>query len=145
MAAPHREPQIEVPPLGVDLADTVGKAQDDDPIILNHSNTVPPLLPRLLVWLLVHPGPHYTLDAKVDSRVRGQNGRHNGSEVPGTWTIDLSSLEAKLASLRTDVDAILVAPTIEPQAAPTALADDIMLDDLFCGTAKEGLEPTHAK
>ncbi|KAG5605840.1 hypothetical protein H5410_027332 [Solanum commersonii] len=60
-------------------------------------------------------------------------------------TIDLSSLQAELASLRTDIDAILTAPTVEPQAAPTTLADDTMLDALFSGIAEEGLEPTHAK
>uniref|UniRef100_M1DDU1 Integrase core domain containing protein n=1 Tax=Solanum tuberosum TaxID=4113 RepID=M1DDU1_SOLTU len=52
---------------------------------------------------------------------------------------------AELASLRTDVDDILAAPTVKPQAAPTALADDTVLDVLFSGTAEEGLEPTHAK
>uniref|UniRef100_M1DRX4 Integrase core domain containing protein n=1 Tax=Solanum tuberosum TaxID=4113 RepID=M1DRX4_SOLTU len=58
---------------------------------------------------------------------------------------DVSTLQADLASLRTDVDAILVAPSVETQAAPTALADDTVLDALFCGTAEEGLAPTHAK
>uniref|UniRef100_M1DWJ5 Integrase core domain containing protein n=1 Tax=Solanum tuberosum TaxID=4113 RepID=M1DWJ5_SOLTU len=33
----------------------------------------------------------------------------------------------------------------EPKAAPTALADDTVLDALFSGTAEERLEPTHAK
>uniref|UniRef100_M1DK38 Integrase core domain containing protein n=1 Tax=Solanum tuberosum TaxID=4113 RepID=M1DK38_SOLTU len=74
VAAPRREPQIELPPLGVVLADTV-----------------------------------------------------------------------ELASLRTDIDAILAAPTVEPQVAPTALTDDTVLDASFSGTAEEGLEPTHAK
>uniref|UniRef100_M1DQL8 Integrase core domain containing protein n=1 Tax=Solanum tuberosum TaxID=4113 RepID=M1DQL8_SOLTU len=59
--------------------------------------------------------------------------------------IDLSSLQAELASVWTDVDAILAAPTVEPQAAPTALVDHTVLDALFSGTAEEGLEPTHAK
>uniref|UniRef100_M1D8P7 Integrase core domain containing protein n=1 Tax=Solanum tuberosum TaxID=4113 RepID=M1D8P7_SOLTU len=59
--------------------------------------------------------------------------------------IYLSALQAELASIRTDVDAILATPTVEPQAAPTALADDTVLDALFSGTAEEGLEPTHAK
>uniref|UniRef100_M1DEV4 Integrase core domain containing protein n=1 Tax=Solanum tuberosum TaxID=4113 RepID=M1DEV4_SOLTU len=47
--------------------------------------------------------------------------------------------KADLASLRTDVDAILAAPSVETQAAPTALADDIVLEALFSGTAKRGL------
>jgi len=41
VAAPRREPQIEVPPLGPDLADTVGQAQGGDPIIPDHADTVP--------------------------------------------------------------------------------------------------------
>ncbi|KAG5580958.1 hypothetical protein H5410_051585 [Solanum commersonii] len=36
-----REPQVEVPPLGADLADTVGQSQGDDPIIPYHSDTFP--------------------------------------------------------------------------------------------------------
>uniref|UniRef100_M1E102 Integrase core domain containing protein n=1 Tax=Solanum tuberosum TaxID=4113 RepID=M1E102_SOLTU len=41
VAAPRREPQIAVPPLGTDLADTVGQARGGDPIILDHTDTVP--------------------------------------------------------------------------------------------------------
>uniref|UniRef100_M1DBQ0 Integrase core domain containing protein n=1 Tax=Solanum tuberosum TaxID=4113 RepID=M1DBQ0_SOLTU len=43
--------------------------------------------------------------------------------------------KAELASLRDDVDAILATPTVDPQAAPTALTDDTVLDALFSGTA----------
>uniref|UniRef100_M1DYG2 Integrase core domain containing protein n=1 Tax=Solanum tuberosum TaxID=4113 RepID=M1DYG2_SOLTU len=53
--------------------------------------------------------------------------------------------KADLASLQTYVDAILAAPSVETQVAPTALADDTMLDALFSGTTEEGLAPTHAK
>uniref|UniRef100_M1DPA0 Integrase core domain containing protein n=1 Tax=Solanum tuberosum TaxID=4113 RepID=M1DPA0_SOLTU len=53
--------------------------------------------------------------------------------------------KADLASLRTDVDVILDAPSVETQAAPTALADDTVLEALFSGTAEEGPAPTHAK
>uniref|UniRef100_M1DIL4 Integrase core domain containing protein n=1 Tax=Solanum tuberosum TaxID=4113 RepID=M1DIL4_SOLTU len=60
-------------------------------------------------------------------------------------TIDLSSFQSELASLWADVDAILATRTVEPQAAPTALADDTVLDALFSGTAEEGPEPTHTK
>uniref|UniRef100_M1DSH3 Integrase core domain containing protein n=1 Tax=Solanum tuberosum TaxID=4113 RepID=M1DSH3_SOLTU len=49
------------------------------------------------------------------------------------------------AILRTDVDAILATPSVEAQVAPTALADDTVLDALFSETAEEELEPTHAK
>uniref|UniRef100_M1DM46 Integrase core domain containing protein n=1 Tax=Solanum tuberosum TaxID=4113 RepID=M1DM46_SOLTU len=41
VVAPRREPQVEVPPFGVDHADTVGQAQDNDPIIPDHTDTVP--------------------------------------------------------------------------------------------------------
>ncbi|KAG5599262.1 hypothetical protein H5410_030632 [Solanum commersonii] len=59
--------------------------------------------------------------------------------------IDLSALQADIASLRADVEAILAAPSVEPQVAPTALADDTVLDALFSGTAEEGLAITQAK
>ncbi|KAG5580221.1 hypothetical protein H5410_050848 [Solanum commersonii] len=51
-------------------------------------------------------------------------------------------VEADIASLRSDVEAILATPSAEPQVAPTALADDIVLDALFSGTAEEGLALT---
>uniref|UniRef100_M1DV07 Putative plant transposon protein domain-containing protein n=1 Tax=Solanum tuberosum TaxID=4113 RepID=M1DV07_SOLTU len=54
-------------------------------------------------------------------------------------------LLAELASLGTNVDAILATPIVEPEAAPTILADDTVLDALFSGTAEEGPEHTHAK
>ncbi|KAG5632238.1 hypothetical protein H5410_003955 [Solanum commersonii] len=41
VAAPCREPQVKVPSLGVDLADTVGQAQGGSPIIPDHSDTIP--------------------------------------------------------------------------------------------------------
>uniref|UniRef100_M1DKL7 Integrase core domain containing protein n=1 Tax=Solanum tuberosum TaxID=4113 RepID=M1DKL7_SOLTU len=41
VAAPRKEPYVEVPPLGADLADTVGQAQGGDLIIPDHSDTVP--------------------------------------------------------------------------------------------------------
>uniref|UniRef100_M1DTH6 Integrase core domain containing protein n=1 Tax=Solanum tuberosum TaxID=4113 RepID=M1DTH6_SOLTU len=136
VAAPRREPQVEVPPLGADFADTVGQAQGSDPIIPDHTDTIPayssqaasrapssyrstPLLGSVVVPLRVlkRPAP----------------------------TIDLSSFQSELASLRADVDAILATSTVEPQAAPHVLADDTVLDALFSGTAEEGPEPTHTK
>uniref|UniRef100_M1DS40 Integrase core domain containing protein n=1 Tax=Solanum tuberosum TaxID=4113 RepID=M1DS40_SOLTU len=65
-------------------------------------------------------------------------------ERPAT-AIDLSTFEAELASLRGNVDDILATHTVEPQAAPTALADDLVLDALFSGSVEEGPEPTHTK
>ncbi|KAG5572101.1 hypothetical protein H5410_061867 [Solanum commersonii] len=40
VAAPRKEPQAEVPPLGTDLADTVGQAQDDDLSAPDHTDTI---------------------------------------------------------------------------------------------------------
>uniref|UniRef100_M1DMM8 Integrase core domain containing protein n=1 Tax=Solanum tuberosum TaxID=4113 RepID=M1DMM8_SOLTU len=41
VAAPRREPQVEVPPLGINLVDMVGQAQGGDPVIPDHSDTIP--------------------------------------------------------------------------------------------------------
>ncbi|KAG5609665.1 hypothetical protein H5410_020946 [Solanum commersonii] len=60
-------------------------------------------------------------------------------------TIDLSSFQSELACLQADVYAILATPTVEPQAAPTTLVDDMVMDALFSGTAEEEPEPTHTK
>uniref|UniRef100_M1DAT4 Integrase core domain containing protein n=1 Tax=Solanum tuberosum TaxID=4113 RepID=M1DAT4_SOLTU len=73
------------------------------------------------------------VDAKVDNRVRGYNGAQDGGD------------DGPEASLRTDVDAILIALSFDTQVAPTALANDTVLDTLFSGTAEDGVEPTHAK
>ncbi|XP_015161584.1 uncharacterized protein [Solanum tuberosum] len=101
VAALRREPQVEVPPLGADLADTVAaeiKGSDG-----------------------YTAASHPALDAKVDSRFRGQNGvkdgGHDGLKDPG----------------------------LNPHAAPTALADDTVLNALFSGIAEEGPDPTHTK
>ncbi|KAG5605217.1 hypothetical protein H5410_026709 [Solanum commersonii] len=40
IAAPRREPKVEVPPLGTDLADTVGQAQGDDLSAPDHTDTI---------------------------------------------------------------------------------------------------------
>uniref|UniRef100_M1DJI0 Integrase core domain containing protein n=1 Tax=Solanum tuberosum TaxID=4113 RepID=M1DJI0_SOLTU len=118
VAAPRREPQIEVPPLGADLADTVGQL----------GATIVPLarvtkLEAQMATLLHHIQP-WMQKSIAESEDR---------------------METELTSLWTDIDAILSTPTVEPQAAPTALADDTVLDALFSGTVEEGLEPTHAK
>jgi len=44
---------------------------------------------------------------------------------------DLSSIRTELDSLRDDLDTILTPPTNEPEYAPTALVDDIVLEALF--------------
>ena len=89
------------------------------------------------------------MEAMMDRKVLAVNKRLDAFELrvlersaPAT---DLSTLQVDLASLRTDVDVILAAPSVETQAAPTALADDTVLEALFSGTADEGPAPTHAK
>ena len=91
----------------------------------------------------------HKMEGMMDRKVQAVNKRLDAFELRvlerSAPTIDLSALQADLASLRTDVDAILAAPSVETQAAPTALADDTVLDALFSGTAEEGPAPTHAK
>uniref|UniRef100_M1DPJ2 Integrase core domain containing protein n=1 Tax=Solanum tuberosum TaxID=4113 RepID=M1DPJ2_SOLTU len=192
VAAPRREPQIEVPPLGTDLADKVGQVQGGDPIIPDHSDTVPGSLsqvasmapsssrstPQLgaivvplarvqkleaqMATLLHHIQPwmqksiveskvrmERRMEGMMDRKVQAVKKRLDAFELrvlersaPAT---DLSALQADLASLRTDVDVILAAPSVETQAAPTTLADDTVLDALFSGTAEDGPAPIYAK
>uniref|UniRef100_M1DWY2 Integrase core domain containing protein n=1 Tax=Solanum tuberosum TaxID=4113 RepID=M1DWY2_SOLTU len=191
VAAPHREPQVEVPPLGADLANTVGQAQGGDPSIPDHTATVLasssqaasmapsssrsiPQLGAIVVplarvqkleaqmatlWHHIQPWMQKTIvefeakmermmEGMMDRKVQAVNKHLDAFELrvleQSAPAIDLSSLQAELASLQTDVDAILAAPTVEPQAAPVALADNTVLDALFSRTTEEGLEPTHA-
>uniref|UniRef100_M1DVI5 Integrase core domain containing protein n=1 Tax=Solanum tuberosum TaxID=4113 RepID=M1DVI5_SOLTU len=190
--SPRREPQIEVPPMGTDLADIVGQAQGGDPIIPDHVDTVPgsssqaasmapsssqstPQLGATVVslarvqkleaqmaTLLHHIQPwmqkliaesearmERRMEGMMDRKVQAVNKRLDVFELRvlerSAPTPYLSASQADLASLRTDVDAILAAPSVETQAAPTALADDTVLAALFSGTAEEGPAPTHAK
>uniref|UniRef100_M1DEM4 Integrase core domain containing protein n=1 Tax=Solanum tuberosum TaxID=4113 RepID=M1DEM4_SOLTU len=89
------------------------------------------------------------MEGVMDQKVQAVNKRLDAFELRvlerSAPAIDLSALQADLASLRTDVDAILAAPSVETQVAPTALADDTVLDALFSRTTEEGLAPTHAK
>uniref|UniRef100_M1DK22 Integrase core domain containing protein n=1 Tax=Solanum tuberosum TaxID=4113 RepID=M1DK22_SOLTU len=89
------------------------------------------------------------MEGMMDRKVQTVNKRLDAFELrvlerPAP-TIDLSSFQSELASLRADVHAIIATPTVEPQAAPTALADDTVLDALFSGIAEEEPEPTHTK
>uniref|UniRef100_M1DH45 Integrase core domain containing protein n=1 Tax=Solanum tuberosum TaxID=4113 RepID=M1DH45_SOLTU len=192
VGAPRIEPQVEVPPLGADLADTVGQAQGVDLIIPDHTDTIPtsfsqaasrapsssrstpplgvvvvPLarvqkLEAQMATLLHHIQPwmqksiakfearkERRMEGMMDRKIQAVNNRLDAFELKvlelPAPAINLSSFEAELASLRADVDAILTTPTVEPQAAPTTLADNTVLDALFNGTAEEGLEPTHTK
>uniref|UniRef100_M1DJA2 Integrase core domain containing protein n=1 Tax=Solanum tuberosum TaxID=4113 RepID=M1DJA2_SOLTU len=157
VAAPCREPQVEVPPLGSDLADTVGQAQGGDLNIPDHTNTVPGSSSQAASM------------APSSSRFTPQLG---ATVVP---LARVQKLEAQMATLLHHIQpwmqksiaesearmehrmegmmdrrsrlliSVLMPLKFEPQVAPTALADDTVLDALFSGAAEEGLAPTHAK
>uniref|UniRef100_M1DYJ7 Integrase core domain containing protein n=1 Tax=Solanum tuberosum TaxID=4113 RepID=M1DYJ7_SOLTU len=174
VAAPRREPQVEVPPLGADLGDTVGKAQGGNLSIPDHTDTVPgsssqaasmapsssrstpqlgatifPLarvqkLEAQMATLLHHIQPwmqrsiaksearmERRMEGMMDRTVQAINKHLDSFELRvlerSAPAIDLSALQADLASLRTDVDAILAAPSVETQVAPTALASGTVL------------------
>ncbi|KAG5610301.1 hypothetical protein H5410_021582, partial [Solanum commersonii] len=85
------------------------------------------------------------MEGMMDLKVQAVNKRLDAFELRvlerSAPAIDLSTLQADLASLRTDVNVILVAPSVEPQVAPTALADDTMLDALFmCYALKDQIK-----
>uniref|UniRef100_M1DA23 Integrase core domain containing protein n=1 Tax=Solanum tuberosum TaxID=4113 RepID=M1DA23_SOLTU len=164
--APRREPQVEVLPLGADLADTAGQAQGSDPIILDYTDTIsasssqaasgapsssrstPPLgatvvqLARVQnleaqMATLLHQIQPWMQKSIAESEARMEQ-RMEGM-------MDRKIQASELASLRINVDAILATPTVEAHIAPTTLADDTVLDALFNGIAEEGPEPTHTK
>ncbi|KAK4713085.1 hypothetical protein R3W88_018992 [Solanum pinnatisectum] len=59
-------------------------------------------------------------------------------------TTDLSSFQTELASLRVDLDTILVPPTDELESSPNVLADDTVLGALFSEDIAQP-KPTHAR
>uniref|UniRef100_M1DU07 Integrase core domain containing protein n=1 Tax=Solanum tuberosum TaxID=4113 RepID=M1DU07_SOLTU len=127
VAAPRREPQVEAASMAP-----------------SSSRSTPPLGAIVVPLARIQK-----MEAMMDRKVQAVNKRLDTFELrvlersaPAT---DLSALQADLASLRIDVDSILVAPSVKTQAAPTALADDTVLDALFSGTAEEGPAPPHAK
>uniref|UniRef100_M1DF13 Integrase core domain containing protein n=1 Tax=Solanum tuberosum TaxID=4113 RepID=M1DF13_SOLTU len=89
------------------------------------------------------------MEGMMDRKVQAVNKRLDAFELRilerSVPAINLSALQVDLDCLQIDVDAILAAPSVDPQVAPTALADDTVLDALFSGTAEEGLASTHAK
>uniref|UniRef100_M1APM8 Integrase core domain containing protein n=1 Tax=Solanum tuberosum TaxID=4113 RepID=M1APM8_SOLTU len=138
VVAPRRDPQVEVPPLGADLADTVGQAQGSDPIIPNHTDSIPTSSSQAASR--AHSSSRSTppLGAVVVPLARVQ-------KLEAQMATLLHHIQPWMQNLRADVDDILSTPIVEPQAAPTALVDDTVLDTLFSGTAEEGPEPTHTK
>uniref|UniRef100_M1D8C3 Integrase core domain containing protein n=1 Tax=Solanum tuberosum TaxID=4113 RepID=M1D8C3_SOLTU len=124
MAAPRREPQVEAAS-----------------IALSSSRSTPQLGVDVVPLARIQK-----LEAQMATLVHHiQPWMQKSIAVFETRMEGMMDQKAELASLQTDVDAILAAPTVEPQTAPTALADDTVLDVLFSGTAEQGLEPTHAK
>ncbi|KAG5600567.1 hypothetical protein H5410_031937 [Solanum commersonii] len=162
VAAPRREPQVEVPPLGIDLADTVGQAQGDDLSGPDHTDTVPgsssqaasmgpsvsQSIPQLgaavvplarvqkleaqMATLLHHIQPwmqksitesearvERKMEDMMDRKVQAVNNHLDAFELrvlerPAT-AIDLSAFQVDIASLRSDVEAILATPSVVPQ------------------------------
>uniref|UniRef100_M1E166 Integrase core domain containing protein n=1 Tax=Solanum tuberosum TaxID=4113 RepID=M1E166_SOLTU len=86
------------------------------------------------------------MEAKMNQKVQEVHKRLDAFELRvierPTPTTDMSSLRTKLTSLRSDVDAILATPSIEPQAASSALGDDTVLGALFSGDDVEE-QPEH--
>uniref|UniRef100_M1DQ59 Integrase core domain containing protein n=1 Tax=Solanum tuberosum TaxID=4113 RepID=M1DQ59_SOLTU len=128
VAAPHRVPQVDAtsmapnssrstPQLGATVVPLarVQKLEAQMDTLLHH---IQPWMQKLIA----------ESEARMERRMEGMMDR-----------------KAELTSLQTDVDAILATTIVEPQAAPTALVDNTLLDALFSGTADEGFEPTHAK
>uniref|UniRef100_M1DDC1 Integrase core domain containing protein n=1 Tax=Solanum tuberosum TaxID=4113 RepID=M1DDC1_SOLTU len=156
VAAPRKEPQIEAasmapsssrstPQLGaivVPLA-KVQKLEAQMATLLHH---IQPWMQKSIAEYEARM--ERRMEGMMDRKVQAVNKRLDAFELrvlersaPAT---NLSALQADLSSLQTDVDAILVSHSVETQAAPTALADDTVLEALFSGTAEEKPAPTHA-
>ncbi|KAG5607112.1 hypothetical protein H5410_028604 [Solanum commersonii] len=158
VAAPRREPQVEVPPLGTDLADTVGQAQGDDFSAPDHTDNVPgsssqaasmgPSSSRSEArssdgYIATPHSPRMQKSSlSPEARVEREDGGYDGPEGPGTIIAGCLELRvlgdrpdpqniyaaADIASLWSDIEAILAAPAVEPQIGPTTLADDTVVD-----------------
>uniref|UniRef100_M1DZL4 Integrase core domain containing protein n=1 Tax=Solanum tuberosum TaxID=4113 RepID=M1DZL4_SOLTU len=77
------------------------------------------------------------MEAKMDPKVQAVHNWLDAFELrvlerPAPTT-NISSFRTELSSLRANVDTILSTPVVEPQAAPSALADDTVLGALFSG------------
>ncbi|KAG5579965.1 hypothetical protein H5410_050592 [Solanum commersonii] len=162
IAAPRREPQVEIPLLDTDLADTVGQAQGNDLSAPDHTNTVPgsssqaasmgssysrstpqlgavvvPLarvqkLEAQMATLLHHIQPwmqkliaesearvERRMEDMMDRKVQAVNNRLDGlNRVLGDRPGHRSLRCGDIASLRSDVEVILAAPSVEPQVTP---------------------------
>uniref|UniRef100_M1DG60 Integrase core domain containing protein n=1 Tax=Solanum tuberosum TaxID=4113 RepID=M1DG60_SOLTU len=135
VAAPHREPQVEVSFLGVDLADTVGQAQGGNPSILDHTDTVPA------------SSSHVASMAPSSSLSTPQLG---ATVVP---LARVQKLEAQMATLLHHIQPWMQKSIAESEARMEHRMEGMMdrkvqvvnkrLDAFEFGTAEEGLEPIH--
>uniref|UniRef100_M1DCD1 Integrase core domain containing protein n=1 Tax=Solanum tuberosum TaxID=4113 RepID=M1DCD1_SOLTU len=85
------------------------------------------------------------METMTEHKVQGIHKRLDAFELrvlerPSPAT-DLSSFQAELDSLWSDLDAIIAPPTDELESAPIALSDDTMLDALFSDNLAQP-EPT---
>uniref|UniRef100_M1DIZ9 Integrase core domain containing protein n=1 Tax=Solanum tuberosum TaxID=4113 RepID=M1DIZ9_SOLTU len=111
VAAPCREPQVEVPSLGADLVEDVEQMHGED---------------------LAPPAP---IEDTATSHFLAANQAPSSSgatpfRLPAPTT-NVSSFRMELASLRANLDTVLALPETEPKSASTAPVDNMVLDALF--------------
>uniref|UniRef100_M1DPZ3 Integrase core domain containing protein n=1 Tax=Solanum tuberosum TaxID=4113 RepID=M1DPZ3_SOLTU len=141
VAAPCRERQLDVPSLGEDLAADVEQMLGDDPAPPAHTNNAPaspsqaasraPSSSRATLSSGVSVVPLarvQKLEAQMATLLHHVKPWMQRSIAESEV---LSSIQTELDNLRADLDTIPAAPTDEPESAPTALADDTVLDALF--------------
>uniref|UniRef100_M1DMY4 Integrase core domain containing protein n=1 Tax=Solanum tuberosum TaxID=4113 RepID=M1DMY4_SOLTU len=154
VAAPRREPQVDVPPLGADLVDNVKQIQGDDPAPPTYTDDAPtspsqvvsrprsscratppsgaivvPLarvqkLEDQMATLLHHVKP-WMKKSNVESEIFPLS--------RPSWTVSEPTLMPSLSH-----------PQISHSTAPTALADDTVLDVLFSDDIAQP-EPTRVR
>uniref|UniRef100_M1D9T7 Integrase core domain containing protein n=1 Tax=Solanum tuberosum TaxID=4113 RepID=M1D9T7_SOLTU len=129
VATPRRESQVEVPPLGADHADTVEQAQGGYPIIQYHTDNVPISSSQVASRApsssksIPPSGAVVVPLTRTEQHIQAVHKRLDPFELrvlarPALDT-DLSSIQAELACLRADVNAILEIHADHPDNAPT--------------------------
>ncbi|KAG5580536.1 hypothetical protein H5410_051163 [Solanum commersonii] len=155
IAAPHREPQVEAASMGPSFSRStpqlgavvvplarVQKLEAQMATLLHH---IQPWMQKSIAESEARV--EHRMEDMMDRKVQAVNNRLDAFELrvlerPAP-AIDLSVLQADIASLRSDVEAILAASAVEPQVAPTALADDTVLDALFMVLPPQYLRGLH--
>uniref|UniRef100_M1DI66 Integrase core domain containing protein n=1 Tax=Solanum tuberosum TaxID=4113 RepID=M1DI66_SOLTU len=149
VAAPHREPQVEVPPLGDDLVADVEQMQDDDttPLVttadvqdtLSLTTSQAPSSSRAThssVSTAIPLARVQKLEARMDTLLQHDiHQRLDAFELRVlerlTPTVDVTTLKKELESLSADVDVLLAPLETEPESAPTAPVDDVVMSALY--------------